>query len=61
MFGRIGTTELLLILGLVLIVFGPKQLPEIGRSIGKSLAEFKQATKEMKDAVDVDLEEKPSK
>lgn len=55
MFGRIGTAELLLILGLVLIIFGPKKLPEIGRSLGKGLREFKQATSEItteiKDAV----------
>lgn len=53
MLGRIGPTELLLILGLVLIVFGPRKLPEIGKAIGKGLKEFRQATREIKESVDV--------
>lgn len=53
MLGRIGTPELLVILGLVLVVFGPKKLPEIGRSFGKGLKEFRQATKEIKESVDL--------
>jgi len=53
MLGRIGTPELLVILGLVLVVFGPKKLPEIGRSFGKSLKEFRLATKEIKESVDL--------
>lgn len=43
MFGRIGPTELLLLLGLALIIFGPKKLPEIGKSLGKSINEFKRS------------------
>ena len=39
----IGTTELILILVLVLILFGPGKLPEIGKSLGKALSEFKKA------------------
>lgn len=57
MLGRIGTPELLLIMGLVLIVFGPKKLPEIGRSLGKGLKEFKQATRELKDSIEVSEED----
>ncbi|MBT9172990.1 MAG: Sec-independent protein translocase protein TatAd [Syntrophomonadaceae bacterium] len=53
MLGRIGPTELLLILGLVLIVFGPRKLPEIGKAIGKGLKEFRQATREIKESVDI--------
>ncbi|MCL4463698.1 MAG: twin-arginine translocase TatA/TatE family subunit [Firmicutes bacterium] len=53
MLGRIGPPELLVILGLVLVVFGPKKLPEIGRSFGKSLKEFRLATKEIKESVDL--------
>lgn len=53
MIGRIGTPELLVILGLVLVLFGPKKLPEIGRSFGKSIKEFRQATKEIKESVDL--------
>jgi len=58
MFGRIGTQELLLIFGLVLIVFGPRKLPEIGKSLGKGLREFKQATKELKESVELGEEDK---
>ncbi len=43
MFGRIGPAELLLLLGLALIIFGPKKLPEIGKSLGKSINEFKRS------------------
>lgn len=57
MLGRIGTTELLLIAGLVLVVFGPKKLPEIGRSFGNGLREFRQATKELKDSIDISEED----
>lgn len=58
MFGRIGPQELLLIFGLVLIVFGPRKLPEIGKALGKGLREFKQATKELKESVELGEEDK---
>ncbi|MBS4023880.1 MAG: twin-arginine translocase TatA/TatE family subunit [Dethiobacter sp.] len=59
MFGRLGTQELVLIFALVLLVFGPKKLPEIGRSLGKGLREFKQATNEFKESINIeDIEEK---
>ena len=48
MFG-IGGPELLLILGLALIVLGPKKLPELARALGKGLAEFRRATDDLKD------------
>ena len=41
---NMGVTELLLILVIALIFFGPGKLPEIGRAVGKSLNEFKKAT-----------------
>jgi sec-independent protein translocase protein TatA len=47
MLSNIGVPGLILILTVALIVFGPKKLPEIGRSLGKSLQEFKKATKEI--------------
>ncbi len=56
MFGKIGIQELILILALALIIFGPRKLPEIGRSIGQGLREFKKATTEMQKSVN--LEEK---
>ncbi len=57
MFGRFGTQELLIILALVLIIFGPRKLPEIGRSLGKGLREFKQATNELKDSINIEEKE----
>jgi TatA/E family protein of Tat protein translocase len=48
MFGSIGLPEMLLILAVALIVFGPKKLPEVGRSLGKALREFKKSTEEIK-------------
>ncbi|WP_053360677.1 twin-arginine translocase TatA/TatE family subunit [Bacillus sp. FJAT-27251] len=47
MLQNIGIPGLILILILALIVFGPSKLPEIGRSFGSSIKEFKKATKEM--------------
>ena len=44
MFGSIGMPELIIIFVIALIIFGPRKLPELGRSLGKSLAEFKRAS-----------------
>jgi TatA/E family protein of Tat protein translocase len=44
----IGTTELLLILVVALVVFGPRRLPDIGRKIGKGMAEFRRASDDFK-------------
>lgn len=54
----LGLPELIVILVIALVVFGPKKLPEVGRAIGTSIKEFKKATKEVtKDFVE-DKEEK---
>lgn len=51
MLSNIGVPGLILILTVALIIFGPKKLPEIGRSLGKSLQEFKKATKEISEDI----------
>jgi len=43
----LGLPELVIILVIALIVFGPKKLPEVGKAIGTSIKEFKKATKEI--------------
>ena len=49
--GKIGLWEIMLVLAVALIVFGPAKLPELGRSIGNGLKEFRKATKELKDTI----------
>jgi TatA/E family protein of Tat protein translocase len=48
MFGSIGMPELIIIFVVALIIFGPRKLPELGRSLGKSLSEFKRASNELR-------------
>ncbi len=52
-----GLTELVLILAIALIIFGPRKLPEIGRSIGRGIREFRSATTEVKKSVSLDVDE----
>lgn len=60
MFGNIGFPELLLILVIALVVFGPGKLPEVGRALGKSIGEFKGALKKAEDTIKEEIkEEKP--
>lgn len=54
----IGVPGLIIILVIILIMFGPRKLPEIGGAIGKTLAEFKKSTKEIMDSDIDDTEEK---
>ncbi len=49
--GNIGAPELILILILVLIFFGPKKIPEIAQGLGKGIREFKKATQELEEEV----------
>lgn len=52
MFGRIGAAELILILCIALVIFGPSKLPEIGRSLGQAIQEFKRGTADIKKSID---------
>jgi TatA/E family protein of Tat protein translocase len=56
MFGSIGPAELILIFVIALLVFGPKKLPEIGRSVGKALREFKRTSDEIKGRIEEEIE-----
>jgi TatA/E family protein of Tat protein translocase len=47
--------ELLIILTLALIIFGPRKLPELGRSLGRSLGEFKRASNELRNTLDEEI------
>src|SRR5215212_1011521 len=52
MFGSLGLPELLMIFAVILIVFGPRRIPEIGRTLGKALAEFRKATDDLKGTIE---------
>ena len=52
MFG-IGMPEMILILAIALIVIGPKKLPDLAKSLGRAMNEFKKATREIKDSMDL--------
>jgi sec-independent protein translocase protein TatA len=56
MFGTLGGPELLLIFVIALIVFGPRKLPEIGKSVGKMLAEFRKASNDFKRTIEDEIE-----
>jgi TatA/E family protein of Tat protein translocase len=56
MFGTLGGPEVVLILVIALIVFGPRRLPEIGKSMGKMLAEFRKASNDFKRTIEDELE-----
>jgi len=55
----LGVPELLLLIVLALIIFGPGKLPEVGRSVGKAIGEFRRASNEMHRDVVERPEEKP--
>ncbi len=59
MFSGIGVTELILILVIALVVFGPGKLPDVGRALGKSIREFKNAERNIVENVTT-IEEKKS-
>jgi sec-independent protein translocase protein TatA len=56
--GPIGWNELVIILVIVLIIFGPRRLPEFAEAFGKSIRKFRQATREARDELDTSVSEK---
>jgi TatA/E family protein of Tat protein translocase len=52
MFGSIGMPELIVIFVIALLIFGPKKLPEVGKSVGKAIREFKKASDELRKKVE---------
>ncbi len=56
MFGNIGFPELLIILAIALLIFGPKKLPEVGRSIGRALREFRKTSDEIKEKIEEEIQ-----
>lgn len=55
MLGSIGMPEMIIILIIALIIFGPRKLPELGKSLGRSLAEFKRASNELRNSLEEEI------
>ncbi len=55
MFGSIGMQELIIIFVIALIIFGPRRLPDLGKSLGKSIAEFKRASNELRNTLEDEI------
>lgn len=56
-FGRIGASELILILAIALVIFGPSKLPEIGKAVGKAIKEFKSHANKVTEDLQVDSDD----
>ncbi len=56
MFGPIGGQEILFVLLLAFLIFGPRKLPQIGRSLGRALAELRRATQEFRSGLEREIE-----
>ena len=56
---NLGMPEILVILVIALLLFGPKKLPELGRSLGQSIREFKKGASEIKEELEAVIEERP--
>ena len=58
-FLNLGTTELIVILVIVLLLFGAKRLPDLARGLGRSIQEFKKASKEAENDIRQSIDEQP--
>lgn len=58
--GPIGWPELIIILVIILVIFGPKRLPEVGRSLGKGLREFRKSSNEIKEQLTEEKQAPPT-
>jgi len=56
MFGNIGLPELIVILAIALLIFGPKKLPEVGKSIGRALRELRRTSDEIKEKIEEEIQ-----
>lgn len=59
MLGSIGFQEIAVILGIALLIFGPRKLPEIGKTLGRSLGEFRRATSDLKRSIEEEVKNIP--
>ncbi len=57
--GPLGWSELLIIFFIILIVFGPRRLPEVAEALGKSIQKFKKASREVRDEISVNEDDHP--
>jgi sec-independent protein translocase protein TatA len=55
--GSVGTPEILVILLVALLLFGPQKLPELGRSLAKAIKEFKRASAELQETIEREVED----
>ncbi len=55
--GPLGWSELLIILFIILIIFGPRKLPEVADALGRSIQKFKKASREVQDEIQTSIED----
>jgi sec-independent protein translocase protein TatA len=55
MFGSIGMQELIIIFVIALVIFGPRRLPDLGKSLGRSIAEFKRASNDLRNTLEEEI------
>jgi Tat protein translocase TatB subunit len=55
MFGSIGMPELIIIFVIALIIFGPRELPKLGRTLGRSLGEFRRASNDLRNTLEEEI------